>query len=164
MNPYRTVGITIAVFSLVLFLVSFNYIRTAEQAILEGHEVSETGACLHPPEEVCPYSQLNKLAFPKYLSLGGSIALFLFGIALTLFASKEHLLRKLMRIPATLSPEEKRILSLLQKTTEPLYQSAISTELGTSKVTTTRLLDKLESKGLIERKRRGMTNLVVLKR
>ena len=36
-------------------------------------------------------------------------------------------------------------------------------KLGTGKVGITRLLDKLESKQIIERKRRGMNNVVVLK-
>ena len=35
--------------------------------------------------------------------------------------------------------------------------------LNTGKVKITRLLDKLEAKDLIERKRRGMNNIVVLK-
>jgi len=34
--------------------------------------------------------------------------------------------------------------------------------LGIGKVGMTRMLDKLESKGLVERKRRGMNNVVVL--
>jgi len=36
-------------------------------------------------------------------------------------------------------------------------------KLGIGKVGITRLLDKLEAKQIIERKRRGMSNIVVLK-
>ena len=44
-----------------------------------------------------------------------------------------------------------------------IFQSALVEKTGMTKVKVTRLLDKLEGKGLIERKRRGMTNIVVIK-
>ncbi|MBI4043576.1 MAG: hypothetical protein HY393_02075 [Candidatus Diapherotrites archaeon] len=44
-----------------------------------------------------------------------------------------------------------------------LFQSDLIRSTGFSKVKLSRVLDKLESKGAIERKRRGMTNLVVVK-
>jgi uncharacterized membrane protein len=42
-------------------------------------------------------------------------------------------------------------------------QSDIVNNTSLTKVKVTRLLDKLEGKGLVERRRRGMGNLVVLK-
>ena len=44
-----------------------------------------------------------------------------------------------------------------------IYQSKIVETLDSSKVKITRIIDKLEQKELIERKRRGMTNIVVLR-
>jgi uncharacterized membrane protein len=44
-----------------------------------------------------------------------------------------------------------------------MFQSTLMEKLGIGKVGITRLLDKLEAKQLIERKRRGMNNIVVLK-
>ena len=44
-----------------------------------------------------------------------------------------------------------------------MYQSSLMKETGFSKVKTTRVLDRLETKKILERKRRGMTNLVVLR-
>ena len=44
-----------------------------------------------------------------------------------------------------------------------LFQSDLIRATGFSKVKLSRVLDKLESRGAIERKRRGMTNLVVVK-
>ncbi|MBI4983154.1 MarR family transcriptional regulator [Candidatus Woesearchaeota archaeon] len=43
------------------------------------------------------------------------------------------------------------------------YQSDLIKETRLTKVKVTRILDKLEGRGLIERKRRGMTNIVILK-
>jgi len=37
-------------------------------------------------------------------------------------------------------------------------------ETGFTKVKITRILDSLEGNGLIERKRRGMTNIIILRR
>ena len=44
-----------------------------------------------------------------------------------------------------------------------VFQADLMEKLQIGKVKTTRLLDKLEAKQIIERKRRGMNNIVVLK-
>ena len=44
-----------------------------------------------------------------------------------------------------------------------MFQKTLAEKLELGKVGMTRLLDKLESKEIIERKRRGMNNFVVLK-
>ena len=44
-----------------------------------------------------------------------------------------------------------------------MFQATLKEKLDVGKVKLTRLLDKLEAKQLIERKRRGMNNLVVLR-
>ncbi|MEM4348232.1 MAG: MarR family transcriptional regulator [Candidatus Anstonellaceae archaeon] len=64
---------------------------------------------------------------------------------------------------SALSLEEKRIIDILKENDGSVFQSDIKNKLGYSKVKVTRLLDKLEQKGIIERKRRGMANLVLLK-
>ena len=63
----------------------------------------------------------------------------------------------------SLEGEEKECMHLLLTHEGSMYQSDITKELKLTKVKITRLLDKLEGKGLVERKRRGMTNIVVLK-
>jgi len=44
-----------------------------------------------------------------------------------------------------------------------MFQSSLMEKMEIGKVKATRLLDKLEAKQIIERKRRGMNNIVVLK-
>ncbi len=61
------------------------------------------------------------------------------------------------------SDEEKRIYELLKLNHGSIYQSDLIKETGLTKVRISRLLDRLEGKGIIDRKRRGMTNIVVLK-
>ncbi len=62
-----------------------------------------------------------------------------------------------------LDEEEKRIYSLLKGGNGSKYQTDIIRETGYSKVKVTRILDRLEGKGIIERRRRGMTNVIFLK-
>lgn len=61
-----------------------------------------------------------------------------------------------------LSLEEQRLYTLLVENNGSLYQSDLVSKTGFSKVQITRILDRLEGVGIIERKRRGMTNVVIL--
>jgi len=62
-----------------------------------------------------------------------------------------------------LDSDERSVMNLLLKNKGSIFQSKIVDETGINKVKITRILDGLEAQGLIERKRRGMTNVVVLK-
>jgi len=62
-----------------------------------------------------------------------------------------------------LDKEEKKVMGLLQEENGGMFQADLMEKMEMGKVKTTRLLDKLEAKQLIERKRRGMNNIVVLK-
>lgn len=64
---------------------------------------------------------------------------------------------------ASFNDEEKKIYELLRSSQGSMYQSDLIREMGVTKVKISRLLDRLEGKGVIDRKRRGMTNIVVLK-
>ncbi len=64
---------------------------------------------------------------------------------------------------SALTNEEKKIYELLTLKEGSLYQSDLIKETGLSKVKISRILDKMEGREIIERKRRGMTNIVLLK-
>ena len=65
---------------------------------------------------------------------------------------------------SSFTDDEKRVYELLGQSNGSMYQGDIVKETGLSKVKVTRILDKLEhDDNILERKRRGMTNLVVLK-
>jgi hypothetical protein len=70
---------------------------------------------------------------------------------------------KKQQILASVEGVEQQIIQLIINCDGSIYQSDLTKELNLTKVKVTRLLDRLEGKGLIERKRRGMTNVVVLK-
>lgn len=62
-----------------------------------------------------------------------------------------------------LDEEEKVIYNFIKEKEGSVYQSDIIKSTEFSKVRVSRILDRMENKDLLERKRRGMTNIVVLK-
>jgi|SRR3989344_73530 len=61
-----------------------------------------------------------------------------------------------------LKPEEKHLLKIVQDN-KAVFQADLIEKTGFGKAKVTRILDRLEGKGIVERKRRGMTNVVVFK-
>ncbi len=164
MSSYRLLGAVIIAVSLLFFLVGYSYIRTAENALLTGHEIGTQGECLHPEGAVCPYAKLNQLAVPKYVGLFVDLLFFSFGLFLFFKKTPEEKgATKTKRTAQKLSGEEKKLFELIVQSNGMMYQHELVEKLTLSKVQVTRLLDRLESKGIVERRRRGMTNVVILK-
>ncbi len=69
----------------------------------------------------------------------------------------------LMDAVSGLGSEHATVMESIIKSGGSIFQSELTERTGLSKVKVTRILDKLEGRGLIERKRRGMTNVVILK-
>jgi len=64
---------------------------------------------------------------------------------------------------SSLDSEEKRAYDIIKDKGGSVFQSDIIRETGFTKVKVSRILDKLENRGVLERKRRGMANIIVLK-
>lgn len=62
-----------------------------------------------------------------------------------------------------LDKDEKKAIKLIREEGNAMFQKDLMEKLEIGKVKMTRLLDKLEAKQFILRKRRGMNNIVVLK-
>ena len=71
--------------------------------------------------------------------------------------------KKMEHVLETLEGEEREVYRFVTEADGSIMQSAIVERTSLTKVKVTRILDKLEGKGLVERRRRGMGNLVVLK-
>ena len=170
----RTVGIGLTVLAIILAIIGYLYVHHSEQYILSQANVTPEGECIHEGD-VCPYEQINTLETPK---IAGSILLaMLFLIGTYLVVKKQDTLPPSISTPKTddakkqqprvapksLSSEEKQIYDFVSGADGMLYQNEIVEKTQFSKVKVTRVLDKLEAKGLIERRRRGMTNVVILK-
>ena len=120
--------------------------------------------------EYCPmYNTINQ---QTHLALG--IIGILIIVALVLIFSKPHekIIVKTKTIEkksskkvfdiSDLKPEEKQTFELIQKD-RTIFQADLIEKTGFGKAKMTRIIDRLEGKGFVERKRRGMTNIVVLK-
>ncbi len=62
-----------------------------------------------------------------------------------------------------LDKEEKLLIKIVEESDGSMFQADLVEKSAFSKVKVTRILDRLEGKQMIERKRRGMTNVVLLK-
>ncbi|MBI4152944.1 MarR family transcriptional regulator [Candidatus Woesearchaeota archaeon] len=62
-----------------------------------------------------------------------------------------------------LDDEELKVYHYLKEHNGSAYQSELARNLELTKVKVTRILDRLEGFGVLERKRRGMTNVVILR-
>jgi uncharacterized membrane protein len=120
--------------------------------------------CTHG--STCP--MYSSISTETWISL--AIAGLVFAIGLFLVFAKEHerIVVKKFKEKRKLDLEglehdEKKVINLLLKENGAIFQSTLMETLGIGKVGITRLLDKLEAKQLIERKRRGMNNIIVLK-
>ena len=70
---------------------------------------------------------------------------------------------KIKKLAAILPSDEKKIYNIVVDSQGFVFQNDLIEKSGLNKVTITRILDKLEAKGLVERRRRGMSNVIVLK-
>ena len=158
MNPQR-LGIIIATLSIMtIAILVYAEIQT-------NNYMKESCELVHGKEyaSVCPYHQAMSMTLwiPIIASvLIGSLG----GIGIYLALSKnEKFIEKKEYDLSKLQEEEKKLFYRIQQEKKGVYQSVLTKEYNVSKVHMTRLLDKLEGFGLIERKRRGLTNIVVAK-
>jgi len=104
-----------------------------------------------------------------YLSLGIVGLLMVIGLVMILNKPKEKIIIKKVKEQkkkldlSKLDKKERELVKILQDENGTVFQADLMEKLGTGKVGITRLLDKLEAKQIVERKRRGMNNVVVLK-
>lgn len=63
-----------------------------------------------------------------------------------------------------LSEDERTVLNLILNRNGTMLQNSIVNETGFSKVRVSRIISSLEAKGFVEKRRKGVTNEIVLKR
>ena len=121
--------------------------------------------CSHGP--TCEmYSGLN---FQTWISMSIVFIVFFIGFVIMRTKPKEKIIVKKIKDKKKklnlngLNEKEKEVIKILQEENGAIFQKTLMEKLEIGKVGITRLLDKLEAKELIERKRRGMNNIVVLK-
>ncbi len=162
----KIVGYVIIGISLLIGFVIFSFNRALTQIA--------NMSCNHGMN--CP--MLGTISFQTNIGIGIMAFVVLIGVYLIFFGKEEKIITKTVKeqivtkditkenykeIMDTLGEDEKQILEKIIEAKGTIFQSTIVDETGLSKVKVTRILDRLEGRNIIERKRRGMTNVVILK-
>ncbi len=153
----KHVGLLIISVVLVIGLIIFLFNRALDKIVLES--------CTHGSS--C--TMWSTLSIQTWISIILMFFVILIGLYIFFFAkdntykSKKINKKDYTFILSDLSKDEKEIYEKIIDSQGTIYQSKLVDTLHQSKVKITRILDKLEGKDLIERKRRGMTNIVILK-
>ncbi len=115
------------------------------------------------PLESCPFR--TSLPIESYFGFSVSGIITLLGVFL--FAKRQIKIAETKKdwnkIMKTLEGCERNVFAAVKDGGGLIFQNELIKKTGFSKVKVSRVLDKLEMKNLIERRRRGMSNIVVLK-
>ena len=124
-------------------------------------------SCSHGPS--CP--MYGTIQTQTYVSLALILGIMVIGVVIMF--SKPSIVEKIKKVEvekrhkpvdySKLDKEEKNIIRVIEEAEGSIFQAELVEKSGFDKVKVSRILDRLEGKGIIERKRRGMTNVVILK-
>lgn len=129
--------------------------------------VGET--CTHGP--TC--SMYDTISVQTWISLAIAGLILIIGLFLIFSKEETRIITKTKTVHiekqrepvdySKLDKEEKVLVKIIEEADGTIFQSDLVEKSGFDKVKVSRILDRLEGRQLIERKRRGMTNVVVLK-
>ncbi|MBI5354921.1 MAG: hypothetical protein HZB68_00515 [Candidatus Aenigmarchaeota archaeon] len=114
---------------------------------------------------------LNPSICPAHRSVVSWLTIAAFGVSFLFLGSGVYMIspteakkRQFKEIDtSSLDDEEKKVYEALKKGGGSAYQGDLIKGTSMSKVQISRVLDKMETKGILERRRRGMANIVFLK-
>ncbi len=164
----RIVGILVIGIAALIAFIIFTFNRALTKITSES--------CTEGP--TCPMWQT--IDAQTTISTGILILVVLIGFYLIFFGKEEKIVTKVLKVREQIQPkaitrenyekvlhslpeEEQRVLGMVIDAKGSIMQSEIVSTLGINKVKVTRILDKFEGTGYIERKRRGMSNIIILK-
>jgi len=161
----RVAGLVVISIALLIGFIIFSFNRALTEIV--------NTSCTHGSS--CP--MWGTIDFQTNIGIGIMAFVVLIGLYLVFFgkeeksvqvirqqiAPKEITKENYQRILKNLDKEEQVIFEKIIESQGTIFQSDLVEKSSFSKVKVSRILDKLEGAGLIERKRRGMTNVVVLK-
>ena len=161
----KGIGFAIIVLSILLISVlTFVKINVDEQEAFLCEEV-------HKDPEIdiqeCPAHESNN-SWLLLLAFGVAALALTLGIIMLISNDKQNNTevteKPLAEIDISkLNEEEKKIYEIIKEKGGSAYQSDLIKETEFSKVKITRILDRMEQRKILDRHRRGMANLIVLK-
>lgn len=157
---YKKVGIGLAALAVLLIIVlAIIKINIDEEGefLCKLVEASPTVSL-----EECP-AHNNPTSWYLMAAFAASVLILVAGVYLFFLQPRKGQVKDLKTNISKLGGEEATVYRLITSQDGMMYQSDIIKQMGLTKVKVSRILDRLEGQGIIERKRRGMTNVVVLK-
>jgi len=156
----KNVGYLLIGLSVVIIFIIFLFNSALAQII--------SSSCTMAGHENCIMEQTLKEQ--TYLSIGITAIVIIVGLFLVFSKPNERIVirkvkDKIIEKKIDLSkfkPEEKQVYKLIAEQ-GAIFQADLIEKTGFGKAKVTRIIDRLEGHSLVERKRRGMTNVVVLK-
>ena len=154
----RNVGYLIVGMSVILAILVLLFDNSMRAAI--------ASSCSHGPS-CSMYTAVSTQTWIALIVIG---VVFLIGLFFIFSKESEKIVMKTRTVTEKRKPislegldvREKEAVKIIQST-GGIFQAELMEKMNVGKVGITRLLDKLESKQIIERKRRGMNNFVVIK-
>ncbi|MBU0472121.1 MAG: MarR family transcriptional regulator [Nanoarchaeota archaeon] len=164
----RIVGILVIAIAILLGFIIFSF-NTAMNDIVST-------SCEHG--DTCP--MWGTIEFQTNVGIGIMGFIMIIGFYLIFFSKEEKIITRIrnirpqveskkitkqnyQKIMNDLGKDEKTILKKLIESDGSILQSRLVEISKLNKVKVTRILDRLEGRGLVERKRRGMRNVIILK-
>ncbi len=164
----RNVGFLIIAVAILIGFIIFSFNNAMTNIV--------NTSCVHGPS--CP--MWGTIEFQTSLSIGVMIFVVLIGIYLIFFGKEEKIVTRIRIVRQQIEPkkitkdnyqnimkdlnkDEKTVLENIINSEGSAFQSELIEKTGFSKVKISRLLDRLEGRGIVEKRRRGMSNMVVLK-
>ncbi len=156
----RFAGISLIVIGILLSLLIWSF----TDEIGKSMRADCTGCTA--PGELCPHAM--NLPWQSYLGFTLSGLLIVFGSYILLSGrgekkAKARRDRHAESVLKTLDTDDRKLYSIIKESDGVMFQSELVEKTGFPKVKVTRILDRLEGRGLLERRRRGMSNIIVLK-
>ena len=154
----KRIGVIISVISVILLFILASFsIKIAK---------SEAAACIHPGGGQCPITA--HIPSASYAGAVLLIIIFVLGIKVALKSGAAEKMRKeaadkSKTVVRALKGDEKKVYEMIMDSQGAVFQSELVEKLGYSKVKVSRILDKLEGQNLIERRRHGLANMVLIK-
>ena len=156
----KHVGFLILGIAAVVVVIIFLFNNAMKQVLV--------GTCGAEHAQTC---EMNKtIQDQTYLSFAIAGILVIIALVLIFAKPKEKIVVKTIKEKpikkqfnlSGLRKEDKQVFQIVQDA-KTIFQADLIEKLGFGKAKVSRILDRLEGKGFVERKRRGMTNVVVVK-
>ena len=162
----RIIGAMVVIIALLIGFIIYSFNQALTDII--------NASCSHGSE--C--AMWGTIEFQTNMSLGIMVFVLAIGIYLIFFGDeksksgeevarrpkKEITIEEYEDILKGLTPDEKSVLVKIIQEKGTMFQSDIVEKTEFPKAKVTRILDRLEGKKIIERKRRGMSNVIILSR